>query len=57
LKEGDALSPLLFNSALEDDIRKVHANQVGLKLNFPYQLLLYADDINVYGESILLIKK
>jgi hypothetical protein len=33
LKQGDALSPLLFNFALENVIRKVHESQVGLKLN------------------------
>jgi retron-type reverse transcriptase len=57
LKQGDALSPLLFNIALENFIRKVKENQMRLKLNGTHQLLVYADDGNLLADNINTINR
>ena len=53
-KQEDVLSPLLFNFAFVYAIRRVQVIQDGLKLNGTHQLLLYADDVNVWEEAYIL---
>jgi hypothetical protein len=57
LKQEDALLPMLFNLALEYAIRKVQENQVGLELNETHQLLAYADEVNLLGNSTNTVKE
>jgi hypothetical protein len=56
VKQGDAISSLLFNFVLEYAIRRVQVIQEGLKLNGTHQLLFYADDVNKLGGSVRSIK-
>jgi hypothetical protein len=57
LKQGDALSPLLFNISLEYAIRKFQEHQAELKLNGTHQLLAYTDDVNLLRDNIDTINK
>jgi len=56
-KQGDALTPLIFNFALECAIRRVHVNQDGMKLNGTHQLLVYNGVVNILDGSEHNIKK
>jgi hypothetical protein len=57
LKQGDALSPLLLNFALEYAIRWDQVNQDYLELNGTHQFLLYADHVNILDGSMHTIKE
>jgi len=56
LRQGDALTPLRFNFALEYAIGRIQVNQDGLKLNGTHQVLAYADDVNILGGGIHTLK-
>jgi hypothetical protein len=56
-KQGDALSPLLINFVSDYAIRRVQVIHDGLQLKGTHQLLFYADDANILGESVHTIKE
>ena len=57
LQLGDALTPLLLNSALNYAISRVQISQDGLKLNGTNQLLVNADDADIFGGKVHTVKK
>ena len=54
LKQGDALSPLLFNFALECAIKRVHVNRDGLKLNVRISFWLMLMMLTYWKEAHIL---
>jgi hypothetical protein len=57
LKQGDALSPLLFNFASEYTFRMVQVNHDGLKINCIHQIWVYADVVIILDGSVKSTKK
>ena len=57
LTKGDVLSSLLFNFALEHAVREVQKTRLGLDMNGIYQVLAYADDVNLIGDDIRTIER
>lgn len=53
LKQGDALSPMLFNLALEKTIREMQKEPTGITIGIrKIQVLGFADDLNILGSSL-----
>jgi len=57
LNQGDAVSSLLFNFALEYGIRRVQVYLNGLKLRGTHQLLFYANDVNILRGNVVTVKE
>jgi len=56
LKQGDALSPVLFNFAFRVCNQEASGKLDGLKLNVTCQLLVHADIVNILGGNLHVIK-
>ena len=54
LKQGNALSPMLFNFALEYAITRVQVNHDDLKLNGTHKLLVYLMMLIYRAEACML---
>jgi len=48
---------MLFNFAVQYAIRRVQVHQDYVKLHGTHRFLVYADDVNIVGGSVLTIKK
>lgn len=57
LRQGDSLSPMLFNIALEKAIRNSQIESTGNIYYKSIQLLGYADDLNIIGRSVAAVKE
>jgi hypothetical protein len=55
LKQGDVLSPLLFNFAVKKAITEFQAKQEGFKRNGTHLLLINAHDVNLLGKNVCYI--
>jgi hypothetical protein len=56
-KQGDGLSMLLFNFALENAINKVKEKMEGLKFNRRHKLLVNAEDVNLLRDNTNAVNK
>lgn len=57
LKQGDPLSPALFNLALEKVIRRTELSMSIFGNSGPRLILVYADDLDVVGRSTIGVKE
>ncbi len=52
VRQGDPLSPLLFNAVIDEALHELHESRVGYELNgYLYQALAFADDLILVAET------
>ena len=56
-KQGDAISPPLFNFEQEYAIRNVQKARLGVDMYGTHQVFAYADDVNLIGDDIRTIER
>jgi hypothetical protein len=54
---GDALSPFLFNFALDYAIWRLQLSVGFWKLNGTHQLLVYTDNVNILGGRVHTVRR
>lgn len=52
VRQGDGTSPLLFNIALEEALKKVKASTTGIHIGKTFNILAFADDVVIMAENI-----
>ena len=57
LRQGDALSTLLFNITLEGIVRRAGVDNRGTIYNKSTQILAYADDVDIIGRNVRCVKE
>lgn len=51
VRQGDGLSPLLFNIALEDALQRVRGTNIGVEVGSKVNILAFADDVVILAED------
>ncbi|KAG8292719.1 hypothetical protein J6590_033141 [Homalodisca vitripennis] len=50
VRQGDGISPILFNFALEEALKKIKGMPEGVKLGDKFNILAFADDVAILAE-------
>lgn len=51
VRQGDGMSPMLFNIALEEALQKVKSSDIGIKIGKTFNILAFADDVAIMAHK------